>query len=59
MRRAKRQPAEPGTDFCTSAPIAPRCAAAATNSPPSNFGPRSATNSDPAAIVRLSVDTAP
>ena len=35
----------------------PRAAAEATNSLPSKFGPRSATNSAPALKVRLSVET--
>ncbi len=43
----------------TTAPIAPRAAAAATNSAPSKFGPRKATNKEPGASERLSVDTAP
>src|ERR1700723_719916 len=47
------------TACSTMAPMAPRSAAAATNSRPSKFGPRSATNSDPGARVRLSVATAP
>ncbi len=42
----------------TNAPAAPAACAAATNSAPSKFGPRSATNSAPGCNVRLSLDTA-
>ena len=41
----------------TTAPAAPRAAAAATNALPSKRSPASATNSMPASIVRESVET--
>ena len=48
---------QPSAGCETTAPAAPRAAAAATNALPSKRSPRSATNSMPASIVRESVET--